>query len=405
MYKRQILKLLADRRGISQSLVKIKEENVTPVRNVEREKELLNDLRAIAEEMNLDSYYVTSVFQSIIADSVHLQHQHIQDKLNEVKKVEITKVAFLGSENSAGHLASQQYFDRKDSSCRFHSARSLTALCDAVELGTADYALLPIENTISGAMNDSYEVLLRRRPAIIAEERLHVSHSLVARKDSDLTKIKKVISGPEDIRQCSLYIDHLDADIVYSYDCGEALNKIVEASDLELAAIVNDRRAVPEGFVVLDSQIGNHKENYTRYLVIARKAIKVDGQVPCKTSMVLATGQEAGALSTVLSIFDSHSINLTKLESRPLASNPWEEMFYVDFKGNVNSDSVKSALNEITKVVRFIKVLGCYPTRDIEAVDLLESGNTKKLSAESKEKIMAPVIKTCLLYTSPSPRD
>lgn len=105
---------------------------------------------------------------------------------------------------------------------------------------------------------------------------------------------------------------------------------------------------------------------YVRYLVVARERFEVDLRIPCKTTLVMATYHRAGALLESLQIFRDFEINLSKLESRPIVGNPWEELFYVDFDGNLSDPTIQEAVHRLTKVTRFLKVLGCYPHSDLQ---------------------------------------
>ena len=103
--------------------------------------------------------------------------------------------------------------------------------------------------------------------------------------------------------------------------------------------------------------------------MLARKPIEVSLQVPAKTTLIMATGQQAGALVEALLVLRKHNLTMSKLESRPINGNPWQEMFYIDFQGNLRNDDVQEALRELAPITRSLKVLGCYPGENVVAVD------------------------------------
>ena len=107
----------------------------------------------------------------------------------------------------------------------------------------------------------------------------------------------------------------------------------------------------------------------TRFVVLARKAINVSDQVPAKTTLLMATGQQAGALVEALLVLRNHNLIMTRLESRPIHGNPWEEMFYLDIQANLESASMQKALRELGEITRSMKVLGCYPSETVVPVD------------------------------------
>ena len=337
--------------------------------------------------MVLIAIFITSVFNTIVADSVRLQHQYMQDKLNPNDHNGTNRVAFLGITGSRGEYAAKQYFERKGIETDNISCQTFGQLLASVESGKADYALLPVENTISGGINAAYDLLLKRRPAIIGEEKLKTEHCLVSAKPTKLASIKTLYCTSEDLMQCSDFVEGLpNIDLRYVPHSAEALRHVKKEDSETVAAIADMHVSLESDFKIVNDQIANHQDNFTRYLVIARKPVKVDQQVPCRTSMVISTGQEAGSLLRALAVFQEYGIKLTKLESRPLLGNPWEEMFYLDFVGNLEDPNVENAIGELTKQVRFIKVLGCYPTGEIEATKVLPPSDSAPAKAVSSAK-------------------
>ena len=113
----------------------------------------------------------------------------------------------------------------------------------------------------------------------------------------------------------------------------------------------------------------NQTQNITRFLVLARKAVNVSDQVPAKTTLLIATGQQAGALVEALLVLRNHKLIMTKLESRPIHGNPWEEMFYLDIQANLEALPMQKALKELSGITRSMKVLGSYPSENVVPVD------------------------------------
>ena len=126
------------------------------------------------------------------------------------------------------------------------------------------------------------------------------------------------------------------------------------------------------GLQPIASNLANQKDNITRFIVVARKAIEVAPQIPAKTTLILSTAQKAGSLVEALLVLRNHSINMTKLESRPMQGNPWEEMFYLDVAANLNAPAMQAALKQLNEIVRSLKVLGCYPSEDVRPTALPE---------------------------------
>ena len=158
--------------------------------------------------------------------------------------------------------------------------------------------------------------------------------------------------------------------MTYLHDTAVSSSRIKSDGSSDQAAIASEEAARMQGLHVLKRDIANQSENYTRFLVIAKKERPVDPKIPCRTSLVMATGQKPGALVEALLVFREHGLAMSKLESRPIPGNPWEEMFYVDFEGNTADPDVDAALDDLRRVTRFLKVLGCYPAHDLPRTEL-----------------------------------
>lgn len=120
---------------------------------------------------------------------------------------------------------------------------------------------------------------------------------------------------------------------------------------------------------MLEHNLANQQQNITRFIVLARKAIDVSEQVPAKTTLIMATGQQSGALVEALLVLRDNGIIMTKLESRPINGNPWEEMFYIDVQANLRADAMQKALRDLAPITRSLKVLGCYPSDTVVPVN------------------------------------
>ena len=172
-------------------------------------------------------------------------------------------------------------------------------------------------------------------------------------------------------------------------DTAKSVEYIKEKGDKTFAAIASREAAEIFNVVVLREDIANQQGNFTRFLICSRNPITVDDRIPAKTSLILATAHKPGSLVDALSVFRDYHINMTKLESRPIIGNPWEEMFYLDFQGNIQDQKVKSLLDEVGKHTRYLKILGCYPAKDVEKTKV-ERISIKE--DEVKETASAPEI-------------
>lgn len=368
----QLLQLLSKRRELSLEIVKIKNEDRSTIRDRDREKQLLTHLIERGREAGLDSHYVIKIFQNIIGDSVNLQNQFILDDENKNKgKVNLT-VAIQGIEGSYSHLAAKQYFG-SDKEIIYKMMMNFEDAVEVVEDLSADYAVLPIENTTSGSINEVYDSLTNSNLYIVGEEIFQVKHCLLSLEDIPLNRIKKVFTHFQAARQCSKFLKSLpQVKLEYFDDTAKSVKKLRDENLIDCSAIASEESADIFGVNVLRKDIANQSGNFTRFIVCSHDPIKVDERIPAKTSLVLATTHKAGSLVEALSVFKEFGVNMTKLESRPIIGNPWEEMFYLDFQGNIQSQNVKQLLDELGKHTRYLKTLGCYPLKNVDKTEVVK---------------------------------
>ncbi len=388
----QLLKILSERRKLSLEIVKLKNKDKSSIRDKTREKELMVKLIEMGKEYGLDSHYVSKIFYEIIDDSVKLQNKFVQNQENKNELSDIITVAIQGIEGSYSYLASKQFFG-SDKEIVFRKMKTFDEVVESVEDESADYAVLPIENTTSGSINEVYDSLTNGNLYIVGEEIFPVKHCLIGLEDVPLNKIKKIYAHFQAARQCSKFLKSLpQAEIEYYEDTAKSVEKIKQEGNKEFAAIASHEAADIFNVTVLREDISNQPGNFTRFLVCSRNQIKVDARIPAKTSLILATSHQAGSLVQVLSVFRDFGINMTKLESRPIIGNPWEEMFYLDFQGNIQSEKIKELLDEVGKHSRYLKVLGCYPAKDIEKTKVQHIPSAKEDKTETT--VTTPEVKT-----------
>ncbi|USD65753.1 prephenate dehydratase [Vibrio sp. SCSIO 43136] len=369
----QLLSLLSERRELSIEVAKSKVETSKPVRDAKREQELLVKLiNNGKDKYELDAQYITKIFHTIIEDSVLLQQAYLQNLLNPaLSRKPLARVAFLGSSGSYSHLASRQYFSRRNTELIELSCDHFKEVAQTVESGHADYGVLPIENTSSGSINEVYDLLQHTTLYIVGEITQPIEHCLLANSEVRLEQIKTLYSHPQPHQQCSEFLSRLDGVTLESCaSTADAMKKVKDLDSPEVAAIGNASSGKLYGLQPIQGNIANQTENHTRFIVVARKPVDVSMQIPAKTTLIMSTSQEAGSLVESLLVLQRYGINMTKLESRPIMGNPWEEMFYVDLEAHLESEGMQHAINELTKLTRHLKVLGCYPSENIQATQV-----------------------------------
>lgn len=230
-----------------------------------------------------------------------------------------------------------------------------------------DYAIVPIENTLAGSVHENYDLLLKYHLPILAETSVQITHNLIVNKGVSLRAIRKVYSHPVALRQCLKYLDkHRQWDVVTYYDTAGSVKMITEQGLTDSAAIASEISASIYDAKLLVKNIGDDKENYTRFFLLGRKRLgeKSLAHLPkkaVKTSIAFATRNIPGALARCLSVFAMRDISLTKIESRPFKGRPFEYLFYLDFLGAASDPAARSALKHLGEITEFVRVFGSYP--------------------------------------------
>ena len=364
-----LLVLLAKRRRISHSVVEYKIANNKPIRDEAREQALLEKLISYGKSLGLNAYYINNVFQTILENSVLNQQAMLQKNLNPEAMSESHRVACLGGQGSYSQLACHKYFSRRPGKVIEMGCSSFEQITGKVESGQADFGLLPIENTSSGSINEVFDLLQHAQVSIVGEVTHSVEHCLLAMPGTELSHINKIFAHPQPFAQCSRFIQGL-GDIQHE-TCDSTFHALQSAVETANSAAIGSAQAGKNvGLEVIKSGLANQSENHSRFIVVARKPLQVSKQIPTKTSLIMATKQQAGSLADALMIFKHHQINLVKLESRPVPGNPWEEVFYVDLEANLDDLHVKQALEELKEHTQYTRVLGCYQSESLQAVSV-----------------------------------
>lgn len=369
---RSLLKLLSERHRLAYDVVRSKEITQKPLRDEEREQQLLQELIQFAanENYQLEPQYIAQIFQKIIEDSVLTQQVYLQKKINAQREQHI-HIAFLGKRGSYSHLAARSYATRYQEELIELSCESFQQVFDRVSHKEADYGILPLENTTSGSINEVYDLLQHTDLYIVGELAYPIKHCVLVTDQENLNQIDTLYSHPQVIQQCSQFIQTLErVHIKYCESSSHAMQLVASLNKPNIAALGNEDGGHLYGLKVLKNHIANQPNNITRFIVVANKEVAVSPQIPAKTLLLMTTTQQAGALVDALTVFKQHNVKMTKLESRPIYGKPWEEMFYLEIEANIHHPDIQLMLQELKQYSSFLKVLGCYPSEIVRAVDI-----------------------------------
>jgi chorismate mutase/prephenate dehydratase len=354
-----IVRLIARRQETVGLIGKAKAGRPDNIRDHERERAVLARVESVAQSLGISGPLARKIFTELIQNS--LSQQAASFSPADGREIGL---AYQGSATTYNYLAAEKYASERGLKAKLAGTDSIQVAVDQLEAGTVELALLPIENTAAGSINQVYDILREHDLHIVGEETFKVEHCLAAIADVPLAALHRIVSHPLALEQCAAFLHALpQAHPFPCTDTAEAMRIVAEAKDPTQAAIGSPEAAVANGLAVLRRSIGDQEEILMRYVALSRAPATFDARIPCKTSLILTTRHEQGALLACLQVLSEYGLSLTKLESRPRPNRPWEYMFFIDFEGNVSDPKVATALDQLRAQALFLKVLGCYPAR------------------------------------------
>jgi chorismate mutase/prephenate dehydratase len=267
------------------------------------------------------------------------------------------RIAFQGVHGAFSEDAVYQYFGEGVETI---PCNEFDEVFGEVDRGGASHAVVPVENSIEGAVSTVNDLLLDSDLTVTGEVLVEVRHCLIAQPDATLADIRRIYSHPQALGQCRTFLSaHPEWEKIPSYDTAGSVKMIQERGRVDEAAIASKRAAKVYGMKVLAEDIQNVRHNYTRFYVLEKAApISTVGD---KTTLIFSTKNIPGALYQCLGAFAQRGVNLNKLESRPRRGKTWEYVFYADIDGNVGDEKVSEALADLITKATFVKVLGSFP--------------------------------------------
>jgi chorismate mutase/prephenate dehydratase len=275
---------------------------------------------------------------------------------NEEAGKQTVKVAFQGEKGAYSEMAVYKFFG---SSVDVKPCRDFKDVFEGVEKQEAQHGVVPIENSLEGSINQTYDLFLKHDLKVCGEVVVRVSHCLVANRGTALEQVKTVYSHPQALAQCRNFLERSGWDLIPTYDTAGSAKMLKEKNLGDAAAIASERAAELYGLKILAREIEDNPNNYTRFFVLSKEDSTKTGND--KTSIIFAAAHKPGSLYQALGEFAKRGISLTKIESRPTKQTPWEYNFYLDFEGHRSEPRCMEALEALKEYSAFIKILGSYP--------------------------------------------
>lgn len=267
------------------------------------------------------------------------------------------RIAIQGQNGAFHSIAARQWLGQTP---QLVDCSTFKKVFKALEDGSADAGVVAIENSLYGSINEVYDLIESHGYPIVGEVHLRIEHQLIGFKGARLADIQQVFSQLPALAQCAGYLDKTlpHAEHLEYHDTAESVAHIKALGDPTNAAIASREAAELHGMTILDPNIEDHKENYTRFLVVQPTTAVPEGAN--RASLVLTTSHQPGALAKVLTHFANADINLAKLQSRPIVGSPWKYKFYLVVEAS--GEQLHGVLDQITTDGNTVRILGEYPT-------------------------------------------
>ena len=338
---KKLVQLLYERLSLASQIGRAKRKNGQPMVSLDRENEVLENVSRLSSVRGMDTESVISVFREII-------------KLS--RGTQAARVAFQGEPGAYSQQAAINAFGHGTETVPMEN---LEDVFRAVDSGETAYGVVPVENSLEGSIARTYDLLLESELKVAGEIELRVRHCLIVNPGTTLDSIRRIYSHPQALGQSQAFLKHMDWELIPTYDTAGSVKLIKENNITDGAAIASAEAARVYGMTVLSCALEDNPHNYTRFFILAREDAPPTGRD--KTSLVFSVKHKPGMLYRFLGDLAENGLNLTKIESRPTRTAPWEYNFYLDFEGHRLDAAVMDTLCQLEGYASFIKVLGSYP--------------------------------------------
>ena len=359
----RIVELYEKRMEISGQVAQYKIETGKKVFDKAREEEKIRTVKALTHN-DFNSHGIEELFEQIMSMSRKLQYRLLSehgssgklpfigvDSLSQGK----ARVVFQGAEGAYSQAAMIQYFGEQVNS--FHVETFRDAMI-AIDEGSADFAVLPIENSTAGIVSEIYDLLVEFENYIVGEQIIRIEHCLMAVPGAEISDIRTVYSHPQSLMQSARFLNQYGWQQISMQNNAFAAKKVAADFNKTQAAIASEYAAKLYGLEVLKKGVNQSSTNSTRFIIVTnQKIFRRDAK---KVSICFEVPHESGSLYHMLSHFIYNNLNMNRIESRPIEDRNWEYRFFIDFDGNLSDGAVRNALRGLREEAREMKILGNY---------------------------------------------
>jgi chorismate mutase/prephenate dehydratase len=338
----KLVDILNQRAKLSLAVGEYKLKNKKGIYVPHREKEVFKRVKELNEgPMSKESF--EAIYREIMSSSLSLE-----------KNLQISYLGVIGSHTS---VAAQKKFG---ASVEYVSCNNIWDIFQSVEHGECDYGVVPIENSVEGAVTHTFDLLVDSDLKICSQIMLKISHNLLSK--GGIKSIKKIYSNPQVFGQCRNWLLQNLPKVKLIPTDSTTSGAQRASKEKGAAALASNLAGKAYGLKTIKENIQDIAHNSTRFLIISKEDASSTGKD--RTSILFSIKDKVGALYGMLTPFYKNKINLTKIESRPCKKRAWDYYFFIDFEGHRKDENVKCALKQLEEMCKHLKVLGSYPVLD-----------------------------------------
>lgn len=354
----QLLRLFLERMDLSKNVAAYKKKNNMPIFQGDREQQILDRISSLSPKEYRSGAQL--LFTNIMDIGKSLQSAQLHDcslpefQVADDDSITGIKVACQGVSGANSEVACDRMFS--EPSISFYE--SFEDVFEAVQKGEVEYGMLPIQNSTAGSVMQTFDLMSRYNFYIHRTISIKIDYCLAVNKGTAFDDITNIYSHEQALKQCSNFLNENDGIMAIPYSNTAAAAKLVSGSNMPYAALCSEECANIYGLDIIKTDLQNSDDNYTRFICIKKNLSIVNGADIISVS--LSIPNTPAALYRLLTKFAVGGLNLLRIESKPIASRNFDVIFYLDFAGSVNDESVAKLLVDLEDDLSFFKFLGNY---------------------------------------------
>ncbi len=350
----EMARLFEKRMQVCAKIASYKKERGLSVKDPDREAALIEKNRALISDPKIEAHYIP-----FLKKTIEVSCEYQSELLNGMR------VTYCGAEGAFAYIAAKRMFPTAE----LFAFPDFASAYQAVQDGSYDCAVLPLENSYAGEVGSVMDLLFSGDLSVNQVTDIDITHHLVACPCATKETIRRVVSHPQALHQCSGYLHESGWETQSYSNTALAAKYVQQANDPTIAAIASAQTAELYGLVIIDSEINDAKNNATRFAAFSRaqnRALPNAKREDENFILVFTVQNESGSLAKALNIIGAHGFNLRNLRSRPMKDLQWNYYFYLEAEGNVHTENGRDLLRELSAVCAKLRLIGSYYAKNVQ---------------------------------------